>query len=79
MHERKREVDGLVLYHEHRLQSIAVCFKSDVQLGTLDDAVTGTPDTFGDERPEPSPGSVVESVPTVSGDEKGDWNFGDVP
>lgn len=78
-HERKWEVNGWPFFHERQLPSIAVRFKSNVRLNSLDDAVTAPRDSFGDEHPNHSPGGVVGSVPTISGSDGGDWDLGDMP
>lgn len=76
--KRKWEVDGLVVYHECRLPFIAARFKYDVCLRSLDDAVTATQETFGDQRPDSSPDWIGVSASKVFGDEEGDWDIGNV-
>lgn len=54
-------------------------FKSDARLRSLDSGVAAVWDVFGNERRWSSPGGVVISVPTVPGDDDGDWDFVDRP
>lgn len=75
VHERKREAHGRFVYHEIRLPHIAARFKSEVLLRSLDDTVVATRKAFGDERPNRAAGGVIVSVPTVSGDKEGHWDF----
>lgn len=44
----KREVHDQFEYHERRLPTIAVCYKSDVLLRIIDEAVAATRELFGD-------------------------------
>lgn len=64
---------------ERQLLSIAVRFKADVRLRSLDDNVAATREAFGDERLDRSPGAVLVSVLTVTGSDEGGWDFGDMP
>lgn len=79
VHERNREVDNQVLYNECWLLSITVLCNADVCMRSFDDAVAANRETFGDERPDPFPGGVIVSAPTVVHDKEGDWNFVDMP
>lgn len=79
VHEHKREAERRLDYHERCLPSISVCFKSDVQLSSLDDTVAATQESFGDERPEPFPDGIVLSVPTSADDGEGDYDLLDIP
>lgn len=72
VHERKQEVHGRFFYHERWLLSISVRFKCVVRLSSLDDAVTVTPDAFGDERSVSSSGGNIVPVRTVACDDEGD-------
>lgn len=45
---------------------------AEVQLRNIHEAVAATREALRDKRPEPSPGGVVVSVPTVGGGAKGD-------
>lgn len=65
-------VDNRLVYHDRLLPFIAVHFKSDPRLCSLDDAVTATEEVFGDERSDPSPGAVVVSVRSVACDNESD-------
>lgn len=66
------------MYHERQVSSFAGRFMYDVWPSSLDDAVAAPWEPVDDERPEFSPGGIVVSVPTVTGHEKGDWNFRDM-
>lgn len=79
VHQHKREVEGRFDYHERRLPSIAVRFRSDVRLSSLDDAVETTGEVFGDEYLDCSPDFFVVSIPKVPGDDKGNLDFGGMP
>lgn len=79
VHKRKPEVEDRLFYHERRLPPIAVRFKYDFLLSSLDEAVTATREAFGYECLNPPPGGVVLSAPTAAGDHEGDWDFGDIP
>lgn len=46
MHDSKPEPEGRFLYHERRLPSTAIRFKSDVRLSSFDDAVMVTWDAL---------------------------------
>lgn len=78
MLNREGEVDIRFVYHKHRLSSIAVYFKSDVMLSSFDDAATSTGEPFCDECRHMPPGCVVVSIPTVAGDYKVAWEFGNL-
>lgn len=67
-----READDCFVYHKICLLSIAVCFKCDVWLSSLDEAVETTQETFGDEGLESPLGGAVVSVLTATGDKNGD-------
>lgn len=72
VHKRKQKVEGRFAYHERLLPFIAVHFKSYDQRSSLDDAVMVTREAVGNEHPDPSPGGVLVSAPTVAGDDEGD-------
>lgn len=74
--ECKQKFYGLFFYNENQLLSIAARFRSDVWQSSLPDAVIAALEPFGHELPEPSPGGVLVSVPTVRGEDKGDPDFG---
>lgn len=77
--ECKRDVNGEFLYHELRSSSIAVRFKANVRLSSLDYAVAATQKVLGSEHPNPSPAGAVLSVLMVTHDHKADWDFGEMP
>lgn len=47
-------------------------FKSDIQLSSLSNAFTSTPESFGNDFPDRRPGIVLELTPTFSGDDQAD-------
>lgn len=49
--DRKRDIDGRLVYHETRLSSVAVCYELNVWLRGLHDRVAGTQKAFDEERP----------------------------
>lgn len=59
LHERKREVDGQFMCHERWISSIAVCFKADIRLSSLNDAVVRAGEALSDQDPDPSSVGVV--------------------
>lgn len=61
------------MYHKLLLPSPLARVKSDVKPSSLDDAVMATREAFGDQRLDPSPGGIVESILTVTGDDGGAW------
>lgn len=74
VHELKEEVDGRLVCHNLHLPSFTVHSKSDVRVSCLHGFVAATGEAFGDERLGRSPGAAVVLVPTVAGDNEGDWN-----
>lgn len=62
--KRNRELDRQFIYHKHCLSAIAVLFKADGRLSSLDDALAATRERLGDERPDLTPIGLVVSVST---------------
>lgn len=71
-HEHKQEAVGWFFYHERWLSPIAVWFKSNVQLRTLEDAVAATREAVSEEHQNTSFGGVALSVLTGAGNDKDD-------
>lgn len=75
VHGHKHESGGQFLYHELLLQEIAVQIKDFIYLCNIDSGVAVTPEVFGEELPDSSPGTVTLSVlPSYGGDE-GNFDF----
>lgn len=74
-HECKWVVDG----NAYRLPEIAVHFKADVCLGSIDNDIAKTRDVSGDEYQAPSPTAVIMSILPPPGEDKGDFDFGYIP
>lgn len=72
VHERKREVDGQFVYHQSWLLEIAVRFRADVRLISVDNAIVSKWEALGDEQPDSSPGGVIVSVPPAARDDEDD-------
>lgn len=71
----KQEGHCRFVYHERQFPSIAVRFKSDICLSSIDDAVTAIWEGFGDNLPHHSPGGAVISDMKIEGDKEADWDF----
>lgn len=70
VHERKREVNNLLVYHGHRLPAIAVTFRAEM-FSSSSDAFMGAREALLDELPEPSPSCMPVSVLPAFCDKQG--------
>lgn len=69
----------MFMYHECQLVEVSVCFKADVLLSSIDDTITDTQKSLGDEHSAPSVGVFIVSVPLAAGDHEGTCGFWDMP
>lgn len=73
--ERKLTADGLFLYHDRWLWSIAVFFMSDVRLNSLGDAIKTARAAFRDERPDSPRVQLCICSDASQATTKGDWDI----
>lgn len=79
VHDQKREGYVLFEYNKCQLLFIAVCFKADIRLSSLDHAIAGTQQVFGGKLTYPSSDGVAVSGQTAASDGGGDCDFRDMP
>lgn len=79
MYERSFEVDGHFVYRECRFPTTAVPSKAELYLSSIEVAIVETPKGLGNKKLAPSPGDVIVSLRQAAADEKGNWDFGDIP
>lgn len=78
VHGLKREASDRFMYHERRLPAIPILFVWDVRRRSIEDSVKAVQVALGDDCPSSASGGVVEAVPANAGDDKGEWDFGEV-
>lgn len=76
VHESKLEVGGQLMYHERSLPAIAVRFKSNVRLRSIDDAIVVAWQALGAEQPARYHDGTFVYVTLATGDDECEWELG---